>query len=174
MSFVTEGSILFPEILDTFSNSWYSSQLLALKESPLFNDITALETYRFLWIRTFHHPIAIRFERQGNSYILYWKECDGAGGYEPGKLIANKKMEVDKKTWLEFKDKLNEIDFWNLPMDDSDQLGTDGAQWILEGKNTELYHFTDRWSPKKSSAYYQCCDFLIKLTDLNIDNEKKY
>ena len=173
-SFVIEDSILFPEILDTFLNSWYSSHLLALKESSLFKDTTALETYRFSWLRTFHHPITIRFEKQKNSYILYWKECDGAGGYDPGKLIVNKQMEVDEKTWLEFKDKINEIDFWNLPTEDYDRHGKDGAQWILEGKNPEPYHFTDRWTPKENSAYYQCCDFLIRLTDLNIDEEEKY
>jgi len=84
-----------------------------------------------------------------------------------------KQKELDENSWIEFKNLLNQIDFWNMETNKR-VMGFDGAQWILEGKNDFQYHVVDRWSPSKKNKYYQCCDFLTKLTDLKIRNSNKY
>jgi hypothetical protein len=45
-------------------SQWYSSQLRALQEPSLLSlsKSPSAESYRFLWLRTFNHPIAIRLD----------------------------------------------------------------------------------------------------------------
>ena len=159
---------------DKFLNNWYSSYLLAMKEPKLFLDTSQSEIYRFTWLRTFHNPIAIRIERNGNNYKLYWKLCNGTGGYEPGQLTVIKQKTLDKAAWDEFINRVNQINFWSLMTNESEVLGSDGARWILEGKTSAKYHVVDRWTPSEKGNYYQCCDYLIGLTDLKIKGRDKY
>ena len=159
--------------LDSFLVAWYSRQLFALKEPLIYGNKSQNEIYRFTWLRTFHNPITIRIERHGDNYILYWKLSDGAGGYEPGELTTDKQKILDAKTWQEFINRLNQTDFWNLASKEVD-FGKDGSEWILEGKTENKYQVVDRWTPEKNSKYYQCCDFLLGLTDLKIKDREKY
>ena len=124
-------------------------------------------------LRSFHNPIAIRIEQHQDTYLLHWKLSDGAGGYEPGKLVLDKEKIIDKATWDNFKTKITEIDFWNLPTNEK-RFGNDGAEWILEGKQDRQYHVVQRWSPSEHSAYFQCCNFLLDLIDIKIKKDDKY
>ncbi len=153
--------------------NWYSKQLIALKEPIIFSDTSKKEIYRFTWLRTFHNPIAIRIERLGNDYTLYWKLCDGAGGYAPGKLIVDKQKIVDKNIWDAFIKLLDQINYWKLNTFE-EFMGTDGAEWILEGKSLNRYQVVERWTPNHESKYFNCCDFLYKLTDLLVPEKDKY
>src|ERR1700753_1784508 len=101
--------------LSTFEIKWFSEQLTALEEPVIFNDSTGFEGYRFTWLRTFHNPIAIRIEKQGEVYRLFWKKCDGAGGYAPGEIITDRKKKLTAKEWDDFKKLVDSIDFWNQP-----------------------------------------------------------
>lgn len=157
-----------------FLNTWFSKHLFAMNEPVIHLDNSQNEIYRFTWLRTFHNPITIRVEKKGEEYFLFWKVCNGAGGYAPGVLIINRQKTIDKLTWDKFRAMIDKATFWNMATIDSDIGGTDGAQWILEGKNQNKYHVTERWSPNKKSEYYKCCDFLISLTDLNIKGNDKY
>ena len=112
--------------------------------------------------------------KQISTVGSFWKLSDGAGGYEPGQLTVNKQNTIDKETWEEFQKILNQIDFWNMKTNETELLGTDGSQWILEGKTVNKYHVVDRWTPSEKSKFYQCCDYLIGLTDLKIRGDDKY
>lgn len=159
--------------LDSFLVAWYSRQLFALREPVIYSDKSENEIYRFTWLRTFHNPIAIRIEKHGDEYILYWKLSNGAGGYDPGELTIDKQKILDAKTWQEFISMLNQADFWKLVSKEIN-YGKDGSEWILEGKTENKYQVVDRWSPEKNSKYYQCCYFLIGLTDLKIKDRENY
>jgi len=150
---------------DTFIVKWYSKHLSAMKEPLMFNKTQNKIIYRFLWLRTFNNPVAIRIEKQLDTYNLTWKLCDGAGGYDPGKLVVNKTKSIDKETWGNFITLLNKSGFWNLNTNEVDIQCEDGAQWILEGVDRRRYHVVDRNTPLGGS-FYDCCDFLIGLTDL--------
>lgn len=157
----------------TFLNKWYSKHLFAMREPLVYKNNSQNEIYRFTWLRTFDDPIAIRIEKHQDVYALYWKSCDGSGGYAPGKLIIDRQKLISEETWNEFLKRLSQIDFWNLSTHDK-TMGLDGAQWILEGKKPTQYHIVDRWTPKEKSNYYECCSFLIDQTDLEIKPQAKY
>jgi hypothetical protein len=159
--------------LRNFRVNWYSKQLIALNEPIIFSDKSPKEIYRFTWLRSFHNPVAIRLERLGNDYKIYWKLCNGAGGYAPGKLIIDKQKVIDENTWDVFMRLLDQINFWKLNTTE-EVMGTDGAEWIIEGKKSKQYQVVDRWTPNHDSGYFKCCDFLINLTDLKISERDKY
>lgn len=98
----------------------------------------------------------------------------GAGGYERGQLIIDKWKESDGEKWNEFQNGLAQIDFWNMQTNETEDLGMDGSQWILEGKKGQQYQVLHRRSPRKKSKYYQVCYSLIGLTDLVIKEDEKY
>lgn len=158
---------------DTFVDTWYSQHLFAMREPIFYADKSLNEYYRFTWLRTFHNPVAIRIEKRGDTYTLYWKLSNGAGGYQPGQLIINKQKVIDKATWDEFQKRLDQSDFWIMNTSER-KFGNDGSKWILEGKTEKRYHVVDRWTPYEKNKYYQCCDFLIGLTDLKIKGDDKY
>jgi len=147
-----------------FSIDWYSKHLKALRE-PVLSDTLPTKVFRFTWLRTFNNPIVIGIENYNDTVTLYWKVSDGAGGYEPGKIIDDKSKILTLKEWTGIVDKINAIDFWNLPSTENEFFGTDGAQWILEGKELGKYHVVDRWS---GGEIGKICLELINLTDLKI------
>lgn len=153
-----------------FHINWYSFHLNALEE-PVLSDTLPIKVFRFTWVRTFHNPIVIGLENNNDSIILYWKVCDGAGGYEPGKITENKSKVLTIKEWTDFVSSINSINFWNLPTTQSGILGTDGAQWILEGKELGKYHVVDRWS---GGIIESVCVKLLGLTDLKIKQDDIY
>ena len=157
----------------------YSGILYTMKEPVIYTDTSHNEIYRFTWVRSRDHPIIIRIEKQGGKYMLYWKYrnwkyYDDVWNNPEKWLMIVKQKEVDENTWNEFKNLLSQSDFWNLVTTKNDGINFDGARWILEGKDDTRYHVVDRFSPHEKSKYYQCCDFLIKLTDLKIKNRNKY
>lgn len=154
---------------DTFVITWYSKHLRAMNEPLLFNKRENKQIFRFTWLRTFDNPIAIRIEKSQDNIVLSWKLCDGAGGYDPGKLTISDLKTVDEETWDLFLKLVQGTHFWDMETVEKDPTGLDGEQWILEGKDEERYHVVDRWSPS-SGAYYDCCNFLIK--EIKIDSSK--
>jgi hypothetical protein len=105
--------------------------------------------------------------------ILYWKLCNGAGGYEPGDLIINRSKELSSKEWNEFNSMIKQSSFWTSKSVVNEILGTDGAQWILEGINMGNYQVVDRWTPCEND-FKKCCLYLLNMTDLNIPKGEIY
>lgn len=153
-----------------FHINWYAEHLKALEE-PVLSDSLPTKVFRFTWLRTFNNPIAIGLENNNDSITLYWKVCDGEGGYEPGKLIENKKKQLSLNEWTLFLQRIDSLNFWKLETAENEILGTDGAQWILEGKELGRYHVVDRWSGGKIAPL--CLD-LLKMTDLKIKKDEIY
>jgi hypothetical protein len=143
------------ESLDKFVSDWYSKQLKALGEPSLWemSKTEKTEAYRFLWLRTFHHPVAIRvvINADGTSMTTV-KMTSGAGGYDPGKLIKNDSLPLDKAQTESFLKAIAEQNFWRLPSRDESVMGVDGAQWVVEGTKSGNYHFVDRWSPENGGV----------------------
>jgi hypothetical protein len=134
--------------VDQFVRAWYSKHLLAMNEPSLLPVPGASgETYRFLWLRTFHHPVAVRVGRVGNMLSIHRVELDGAGGYEPGRILLSDEMPLEQAAWSAFLAQLNECDFWGLPSSES-VVGVDGAQWVFEGIRADRRKFLHRWSPQ--------------------------
>jgi hypothetical protein len=165
----------------------YSSPLFYMKEPKIYQDKSNNEVYRFLWIRSFDDPIAIRLEKNNDQIILFWRSCKLTDHQDQASpIVVSRHRKIDNQTWLKFLSLLNDIDFFtmsSMPVENKvtddeypevtvDYL--DGADWILEGKKGENYHVVTRNSPDKESKYFKCCDFLINMTDLKIEPRDKY
>lgn len=116
--------------LDSFVNSWFSAQLFAMQEPVLSSGHPEQEVYRFTWLRTFHNPISIRAEMQNERYYIIKKMANGAGGYDPGKLVVSEVKQISPAQWKQLLRKLDRSKFWRLSTNDPNinRLGTDGAE----------------------------------------------
>ena len=153
-----------------FRLNWYSTHLSAMDE-PVLTDSLPSKIFRFTWLRSFHNPIVIGIENVNDTITLYWKVTEGAGGYEPGEIVKNNSRKLTQKEWLEVTSAIKSVNFWNLSSTDSGLPGTDGAQWILEGKELSRYHMVDRWS---GGEIERVCLKLLKLTNLSIEDDEIY
>ncbi len=103
---------------DDFKAKWYSTQLRALREPSLLAVATntKAESYRFLWLRTFHHPIAVRVDLQADgTWILITKVASGAGGYGPGTLTTNTSRPLTAQEAQSLRSKVENDGFWVHP-----------------------------------------------------------
>jgi hypothetical protein len=133
-----------------FKSEWYSDQLRALDEPPLWSlsKTQGRQSYRFLWLRTFHHPVAIRLDvNSDGTSRLATKMTSGAGGFKPGHLIQQDVVTLTKTQTDWFLGKIDENKFWELPSKDVQSAGLDGSQWIIEAVKNGNYHIVDRWTP---------------------------
>lgn len=154
---------------ERFIVEWYTKHLKAMGERPLLSHPESrAESYRFLWLRTFHHPVAVRVWRSDDGWFLNVKQLSGAGGYEPGRLVMNQTRQLTSAEWDGFVSLLDRSCYWQLPTEIGD-MGNDGAQWILEGAKEGRYHVVDRWTPR-SGDFRESCLYLLKLSNLGIDH----
>ena len=132
------------------------------------------EEYRFLWLRTFNKPIAIRIWATADSAQMRVVRLSGAGGYDPGHVESDKTVKISSDNWKRFRDSVAKAQFWQMPTKDPhEELGLDGSQWILEGRVNGKYHVVDHWTPS-SGAYYDCCRLLIALSKEQIPHKAFY
>lgn len=170
---------------DEFVRKWYSYHLRTMGEPSLSCGVNKdTEIYRFVWFRTFHRPIAIRVSHSKEGTHLVAVESTGAGGYVPGLVLGMpvKESEVPTRVqkvvsdsdWQALVVNLGKVDFWKIPTKEvSEQLGTDGAQWIIEGRRGNEYHIVDRWTPR--SGFYRSAGFaFLKLSGLSVPDKDIY
>jgi hypothetical protein len=158
---------------------WYAKHLRAMREPSLWelSKDTSTQSYRFLWLRTFHHPVSARLEvAKDGSAQLFVKVLSGQGGYEPGHAILNRNIKVSNDAVDHFLELLQKADFWNLPTEqqETNVVGVDGAQWIMEGVLDGQYHVVDRWSPDDGPFRKAALFLAINLGDLNPRYQEVY
>jgi hypothetical protein len=150
---------------DAFVRQWYSAYLAAMNEPSLScGDATADETYRFLWLRSFHQPVAVRISRTGRHFELAATVLTGHGGYQPGHIAQRVRRELTEAEWVQVMRALEHISFWEMPAT-TEEIGVDGAQWIIEGRSSR-YHVVDRWDGGDGVAMVG--QALLDLADIRI------
>jgi hypothetical protein len=163
--------------LDAFVVKWYSEQLTALEEPSLFEakQDPTLQSYRFLWLRTFHRPVAVRvlIHPDGSGKVIT-KMADGSGGYKPGKLLVDKAETLPPDRMKKLLEKVEQLSYWTLPARDPKPPGFDGARWIVEGVDHGKYHLVDRWSPTKGPVRELGLYFLRDSARLSLKDEEIY
>jgi hypothetical protein len=140
--------------LDRGTSKWYSSQLRALNETSLWalSKMESSQSYRFLWLRTWDHPVSIRFDANNDGTgRLITKMSSGTGGYDPGKLVLDHTRQLTKDQVARLLLNIETAEFWGLPTNEATS-GKDGARWIIEGVRQGRYHIVDRWSPRSGSV----------------------
>lgn len=161
---------------------WYPQYLKAMGEPSLFQEQTnkTSEQYRFLWLRTFHKPIAVRVWKNDSEIKLRVVRLNGAGGYKPGHIERDESFTLTADQWDGFLKLLNKATFWDLPSAEN-YLGLDGARWILEAQTNGKYHMVDRWSPNYSDGekrrlenFAACCRYLLALSKEQVPKKDDY
>ena len=162
--------------LSSFVLLWYSEHLAAMAEPVLTRiDERPAEAYRFLWLRTFHHPVVLRLQDVGGEKTLVVKQTNGAGGYRPGELVVDRTIRVGAEEWNTFQSLLDAAGYWRAAETDRDEMGGDGAQWVLEAVRDGRYHIVERWSPderyssEENLNFRDACLYLLKLSGLAIE-----
>jgi hypothetical protein len=161
--------------LDKGTTKWYSSQLRALDEPSLWelSKTKSSQSYRFLWLRTWDHPVAVRLDiNNDGTGRLVTKMSSGTGGYDPGKLALNRTRQLTKEQVVSLLLKVETAAFWGLPTNETSG-GRDGARWIIEGVRQGQYHIVDRWSPS-SGPVRELGLHLMHLADLEIPPKNLY
>lgn len=151
---------------------WDKEILGRFNEKPLRDHSDAIdETYRLVLIPTFHAPVSIRLWRKGDEKFLVVKKTSGKGGFginNFGKQSYEKTLNLTEDEWQTFINFLDESYFWDMPEVVKEELGTDGATWIVEGLKDKMYHQVWRTIPDKE--FRESCTYLLRLASL----EKEY
>lgn len=134
--------------LDYHVRAWYSKNLSAMGEPSLCDRLAPYpETYRFLWLRSFHRPIVVRVVKCDDGADVHVVELEGDGCHDPGPIAECRVRRISVGQWDKLLYELERCDFWNLSTTDVN-LGTDGARWILEGLDISAWKVVDRHSPR--------------------------
>jgi hypothetical protein len=177
---------------------WFACDLIALGEPSLLLEAQSSKehhTYRFLWLRTFHHPVSVRLTiySEGEGSIVT-RIASGTGGYDAGKVVQDNTVRVRREDVNNVLEQLQEMGFWSMETEESasgevasngrsfTQLGADGAQWIVEGVENGEYHVVDRWSPEypadkmagRKRSYVQLCRYLLELGKVEVEEKDIY
>jgi len=154
---------------DAFAASWYASQLRALGEPSLRAAMAgACTAYRFLWLRTWGDPVAVRIERwPGAAPTLAAK-----GGYDPGALALEETRPLAEAAWARFEALLAAAELDTIPAHGVE--GLDGSQWIMEAVRQGAYRLVSRWTPARhgrDAAFRRACWFLVELSGLPVTDD---
>ncbi len=171
--------------LDNFVTGWYSAQLIALEEPSLFElaKTPTAQSYRFLWLRSFDHPIAVRLDiKADGTGVLTTKMTSQKGGVEPGTLIENTTKPVTAEQTEAFLKKIEQVQFWSLTAETPDPTEPsglnhnrlDGADWIVEGVHAGKYHVVKRWSPETGPIRELGIAPVFELAGMNIAKNEVY
>jgi hypothetical protein len=94
------------------------------------------QSYRFLWIPTFDHPVLMRIDIEDDgTATLLTKTLSGSGGYGWGHVQtgASRSLSIEEESTLFTT--LADIGFWTLPASVKNPYLTvlDGTTWVIEG-----------------------------------------
>ena len=127
-----------------FQVSWYSRDMYALGEKPLWPPSSGDEaTYRLTYLGAFTGPKAVTLTvlpdgtGQVRMKVLRDSGDDRKGDYN---AVASQERVSD------FLRHLDRSHFWDMSTE-SPHRGHDGADWILEGVQGGRYHLVARWCP---------------------------
>lgn len=127
--------------------------LHAMRELPLWCGTTAVEeSYRFLLIPSFHSPIGVRIDRTGSDVRLHAVMLSGPGG---GSIAESTDVALRKNEWDDLLALLKNARIWQLPATKPGVDGTDGTDWMLEGRKNNGYRVVERHSPELDDAFAQ-------------------
>ena len=157
-----------------YINFILSMEFSKLNEPKLYHEYP-YEVYRFTWsayLKNAHNPLTIRIENDGKKAYLIAKYIRYNRFSNKDKLIIKDTITIDKNKWVEFKNIINSINFWNIsPIEKTSIVVFDGSTWILEGSIDKSYHMVHR-KMAKHKEIGEVCLYLLKLSGIKVkENE---
>jgi hypothetical protein len=155
----------FPQVVEQLVSDWYGTQLVAMNEPSLWDAAVRGETaYRFLWLRTWGRPIAVRVTFDGTNARLVATRLTGDGDYVPGAVDVHRERELAKADVRRIEAALSAASFDTI--DTENRGGCDGARWVIERAKDGAYRLVERWAPLNKAeyaAFVHACDLFLDL-----------
>jgi hypothetical protein len=142
------------------ASSWYPYELRVLGEPSLY-DLSANpsnQSYRFLWLRTFDPPVAVRLDVNADGTgTVVTKIGDGKAGYPTTikKVVEIDRHDLTREQVQAFAALVDKDRFWWLESDEPAPAGkarNDGSEWVIEAVRNGSYNVVARWSPGSNSS----------------------
>lgn len=158
----------------------YRKQTLKLLGEPqtlLEIDTSVKTVYRMDYDRSFRDETILITAKETNKG--YFIETIIFEGCRFGKKVTDKctkilkkaAKKISKEQWNELTKKVHIAQFWRLK-ELKPVTGFDGSFWNLEGyhrrHHSEYYNFVSRWSPPEHNDFREICEYMIKITEINI------
>jgi hypothetical protein len=162
------------------SQEWialYSKYLEAFDEPTLFDGSWSglSQSYRFLWLRSFHNPVSVRLDVRGDGTgIVTIKVGEGPRASADKRRVQNTTLALTKREVDSFLDQIEAKGFWRLPPQEDPVSGPDGARWILEGRTGGQYHVVHRWTPKSGAVRMLCLYLAVDLGRMKLRDDEIY
>lgn len=138
----------------------YSEELQLLKEPEFCEQPIPAhkESYRFLWVPTFGHPIFMQIQIQPDgTAILRVKILSGAGGYDWGHVKTNTTRKLSPVQEATLFTTLADIGFWGLPArveyNYPYQIMLDGTEFVIEGVRDGNCHAIIRYASPLTDVF---------------------
>src|SRR5260370_8411390 len=127
--------------LTAFEVKWYSKSLARMKEPklPEMAKDKKVIAYRLTILPPWGNPIAIRIQKEGDVYLISSRRLNGGGGYDPGKLVEQKKAKLANSDASALESLLVALRFFEIPTDDRFRR-SDGDKWHLQGTSEGQHH----------------------------------
>jgi hypothetical protein len=143
-----------------------------MNEPPL-RQKPEIEAYRFLWLRSFHHPVSVRIEASRGTSTVVAVELNGLGGYDPGTINRRTERVLSPQEWSSLQNAIRAAGFWDAPTDEpAEEPDVDGAEWILEGYRAGVYHAVNRSSP--SGPFRAACEAFLQAARFSFPTDEVY
>jgi len=163
------------EGVSAFEARWYGGNLKRLDEDRL-SDLAKddnTEAYRMTILPTWGNTIMVRVEEKQGGFLLVSKRLDGQAGYDAGKLVETKEVQLSAEDAQKLSALLVEMKFFEMPTVENVR-GFDGNETVFEGVSGGKCHVITRWcatayDPKKRGllAFNALCKFLIDKSKLS-------
>jgi hypothetical protein len=163
------------EGVTAFEAQWYGKSLERMNEPrlPEFAKDANAEVYRMMILPTWGNSIVVRVRKNGELYSLSARRLDGQAGFDPGKLVEAKDIDLGAEDSKALAVLIQNLSFFQLSTDDG-FVGMDGDEWIIEGVSQGKYHVAKRWcasdyNPDKRglTAFLVLCKFLVDRSTLS-------
>ena len=166
------GSGCFPPEagVDAFRAEWFCRQLDAAQEGRL----TGEPAYRFTYVPSFDPTRVVLVYKEKERTVVVGKVLSGAGGYEPGTVARTTGRDLSAEEWRSLEQRLEQAGLW-APLLRDERIGTDGAEWILEGRKAGRYAFHAVWSPDSGSfpSHRDAGTYMLELAGIRPEKKKE-
>lgn len=158
-----------------FEAKWYGTALERMNEPQLQAATKNLgqDVYRLTILPTWGNPISIRVQKHGETYSVHSRRLDGQGGYDPGRLVEAKDVELSAGDSEVLARLIENLNFMRIPSEEN-IAGMDGDQWIFEGVSQGRYHVMVRWCASSYNVkkrglrpFRALCKFLVDKSTLS-------
>lgn len=148
----------------------WTDRLGKFREMPM-QDLPgcAEESYRVVWIPSFHNPISVRIWRSGERFYATSKRMSGRGGFDWEKLAVEDTRQLMDDEWLEATRLIRASGIWGRPMADAPPPN-DGALWVIESRAHGRSRTYFRRAP--DPTFREACVYLVKLTGWKTEIER--